>query len=176
MIIARVRSRVLGWCDDRTARRVWPEVQTFVQRFAMFVDSLRADNIHAFAHHPNGTEVLRVLQAECLVPIDVLYGIWDHVRQHTLDRHPDVAVLDQTVGAFTWLLYIDHCHVVQAVFCKGRQYLRPLLNDDIRSSLELCREQYLRFADDYSGFIDRTNAALRSHKLRLVALQRPGPL
>jgi hypothetical protein len=175
-IIAAVRSPVLQWRDDRTARRVWPEVQALVQRFGPFVDSMRGDNIHALIHHPSGAEAARLLQAECLVPIDVLYGIWDHVRQHAQDRHPDSAALHQTLDAFTSLLHVYNRHVFGAVFYRCRSQLRPLLNDDIRSSLELCREQYTRLADDYTRFIERTNAALLTHKLTLAPVQCPGPL
>src|SRR5260370_41985438 len=73
MIIRRVRALYIRWRDDRTARRVWPEVVILVQRFGPFVDSSRGDTIHAVArdaNYPGGGDLVRALQTQSLVPLE----------------------------------------------------------------------------------------------------------
>lgn len=165
--------------DNRLARQAWPDLSALVERFVAFVNPSNADTLHAAAtsvHDQAGQDVARVIQAHGIVPISVFYGFWDHVRQHCQQDKRDLGSLQRTIAAFNWLIGTYNYHVVQTVLYRARQELRPLLGPDARSALELSRERFLGFLDDYTAFLENLNGKLESGLVEIPSFERVGPL
>ena len=172
------RGVLIRYRDNRKAGQIWPELVPLIDRFSVCVDASRCDTIHHLLNsgqYPGSPDLSKAFQNESLVAMDILYGMWHHVRQHIQDTHRDFNHLYQSVEAFSWLLQTYSCHVVQLVFSRARHTLRPLLTDELRSSLELCRERDIGLIDDYTRFLERANLLFRGRKLTVPLLQRPGP-
>jgi len=175
----RLRAHVSKRRDNKVAKRAWSELGVFVQRFGGFIDASREDTLHGFAERApylGGDDVAQIIRSSGLVPIDVFYGLWEHLRQHCEERNVDLALLLNTLNAFNRLVGTYNYHVVQVVFDRARAQLRPVLTPDTRSALELRRERFFRFLDDYATYLQGVNAKLTTDHIQVVPFQRVGPL
>ena len=173
-----LRSFLAHRADNRLSRRRWPEMQFLVGRFGAFVSNNRGDTVHAIATgtYPACAGLAEAFRTLCPVPLDILNCMWIHVSKNVEEPHGDFKALMRSTEAFNWLLHTYNYYVVQVVFDRASRQIRPLVTDEIRSSLESCRERYFRLIDDYEQFATSVNSASRAQKLALPIFPRSGPL
>lgn len=176
---ARAHAYLCSRHDDRVAKREWVGLGAFVRRFEEFLDPRRSDTLPAIANHAQysgGPDVGLIIRSHGLVPVNVFYGWWDHLRQDCQQKSIGRAVFLSTINSFNLLVHEYNHHVVQAAFGRARDQLRPILTPDVHSALELCREKFVRFLDDYTSYVQHVNVSLRTGHIQVTAFQRVGPL
>ncbi len=150
--------------DDRTARRIMPELQSLVRAFGKLVSSDRNDTLQAglqdaFRNHANVLELLRV-------PSVQLFGEMVHNLVVRLDEEPaDAAHVIRALDEFHTLIGAHSRQCMEPVFRSMPKDARNLLTPEARGVVNSYRERYVAFHAAFAKFTEDLGASLRASRL-----------
>jgi len=155
------------------ARAAVPRMKRLLERLGEFVAPSRGDTLHSILRDtvgpPTGIPVERMGPAS----INIFYALWEHLTTSPVDsRHPleyfgeRSAALDILVEGFN-----DLC--VLATFERLPEEYKRHCSPARRRDLELFRERWVRFLDDYDEYRYEVEPLLPQGARRRRLLLRP---
>lgn len=150
-----------------------------VDQFGKFIDSGRCDTVHAIVtrcNTPSDLTLAQTVRQQEFIPVNVLWGAWDQLAHNRYNSSPDRFRLQDSISLFTWLIGTYQYYAVQPVFQRGALALRDALTPDQKRDLSMCRDVFIRFAEDYRTFVDKTGRRATTIALSAPPLDPVPPL
>ena len=155
----RLRNWKARWDDRRTANKVFPELQEFVRRFAVFVNRQAGDTLHYIVESDiwQGRPALR---ADCQLPnVD----IWIYQRLYLserLDRQPKtMKELRPALMEFHYLVSSYNNYCVAPILELLPPNVRAQITPPVLAKLNLFQQKFRSFLEDYQLFAERLSEA-----------------
>jgi hypothetical protein len=163
------------WRHGRVARKHFPEFKCFVRRFGEFVDTGRSDTLQQIVLNDLCRGSTATSETLRRMPVQLFINFYYHLRARadaTRQEKPTTFVRSLTEFNNLVTSYTQYC--VEPVFNSMPTELRNSLTPDIRGNLELFRERFARFLDDYESYLKEfADSGLRGIQ---PYLPRPKPL
>jgi len=164
------------WDDRRTAKKVFPELQEFVRRFAPFVNRQTSDTLH-YIVESDIWQSRPALRVDCQLPnVD----IWVYQRQYfsdRLDRQPKtMKELRPALMEFHYLVASYNNFCVAPILELVPANVRAAITPPVLAKLNLFQQKFRSFLQDYQLFAERLSDARPTLKGIPSAFNMPKPM
>jgi hypothetical protein len=163
--------------DRRIARREFPRLREFVERFEGFVAPNRGDALHGAlldAFNRNS----EIINKFGIPPAQLFRGFWLELNQRAMKQRPTVENFEAIASEFGALVsqYNDYC--VQVVFNQVPRDVENQLSDKegFKRRLNASREAFNEFLSAYESFLEGLGRPFLERHVKIRNFPRARPL
>jgi hypothetical protein len=166
------------WRHDRLARKATPEFKRLLSEFVSFVGrpTQACDTLHEILLGDLRNRDVSLFERLGLLPVCVFSELHTHVELRMNRKVTTLGDLTDVIEELNLLVMWFCSYCSKPVFSRFAPDLRNLLTDEARSSVEEFRQRFVKFVDDYSGFLKGLEKSLSRHAIQRPDFCRPKPL
>lgn len=171
-----VRRRLKTLSDKRTARRAFPELRNYIERFGSFVSRQKADTLHYIVQSEVCGNRSDILSQFNLPSADIFQSWWADLYTRAAGDKPSPASFKGTATQFGTLVALFNNHCMDAVFHRLPQDLKGKLADSSKSSLNLSQQRFNSFLEQYESFVGSLDKGFAERHVAIRSFSRVKPL
>ncbi len=172
---ARTQHLISRRSDERRARRAYPRLKRFVQRFNEFVSAQQGDNLNNVVRDAMGSDGAKIDKLH-LAPISIFDTNCHYLRARLETERQRLDQILCTLDEFSNLVSLFNNHCVSLVFDRFPADLRASLTDSGKSTLEAFRERFSQFLHEYSEYLKHLDESFSQRRITVLGFPRPKPL
>lgn len=166
------------WSDERDARRAFPAVRKFVDRFGEFVSTSSGVTLHAIAQTDIRAQDPGPLMKLGMLSLDIFQSVWSTVNERLKTEKATAEKLRLSLSEFAIPISLYNNHCMRPVFERLPQEVRSQatglpkhvedqvdwerigrsppdqISEDVKRSLQAFRDRFNAFLDDYEDFCE----------------------
>jgi len=176
-LTAQLRALVLGMLDERIVRSRFTDFRALVRDFGKFVSGDSSHTLHGVVSSEVFSNHYRNFAAAIDLPDSELLSAWWHCFNATVQGiQPSRQTFAALQREFAGLINYYHSRCIGPVFGLRSLNFQEWLLKAPKGKLNLFRERYLRFLDDYEEYLKSLQGSFFKLRVTVVNLERPEAL